>query len=256
MSDKIKILKQLYVSSTYTKDIEIFQEVIEKAAAQGIEVSVRSLKNYKKKYVWVNPNTGLKPGSSPIQPKFKGSANKVVKQSREKANKEIKDKADEQGRPVSTESVSPLMDEERITQTMTWLLQGASRDRIMKQFRKNGVLVDRKQVDYYIQEAFNVFQSIMPQQRETIIGLNLERLNLLFQTCLNEINTNPRTRAVMIKTATAIVSEINMMFGVKGINLNLSNEQNITGKVASMTDEEKYRRLIELKQKADGSFSE
>lgn len=251
MSDKIGTLQHLYETSPFSKDKLIFADVITKAFLLNppIQTSVRSLKLYKAKWKWENKTT-LKDTLNTIKADFKKvDGNKVLKVAKKRA--------------VVTPPIAPPINEynpvaiqDKLTEIMTFLLQGASKAKIFEHYKNKGETITRQDVDKLAQEAYNIYANIAPSQRETILGVNYERLNMLFGLVLQEIKNTPKSTGFLAGKAVQIMGEINSMFGIKSINLNVNSSDGIQNKINNMTDEERFKRLIELKQKEDGSYGE
>lgn len=237
----------MYEDSQLGSDAKIFEEVILKAKEKGISTSVRSLKMYKKAGSWKNDQTASQAIRS-AQP-IHGKNTKIVEVAKKKAvsNEPLED---------PTNKFNPIAFQEKVTEVMTFLLQGASKSRILSYYQTRKEDITRADIDFLAAEAYNIYATIAPAQRETILGLNYERLNMLFQKVLNQMEKEPGKTGFLVGKAVNIMTEMNSMFGIKSINLNVNNTEGIQNKINQMSDEEKMARLIELTQKEDGSFSE
>ncbi len=244
MSDKLSILRNLYENSKQPHDKAAFDEIIELAELQGISTSVRSLKSYKKTYQW-KPISRAKEPEKP-EP-LKNEKNKILKS-------KPTDVPVEPIEIIPSDPLNPVAYQQKLTEVMQFLLQGASKTKIYDHYIQKGEKISRANIDKLADEAYNIYASISPQQRETILGINYERLNMLFNKVIAEMGKNPKSTGYLAGQAVRIMSEINSMFGIKSINLNLNNMDGIHNKVNNMSDEEKMNRLLELTKKDNGTY--
>lgn len=257
MSDKIGILKEFYETSTCLTDASIFAEVIEKAKLKDIKISLRSLKTYKKDYKWNNKNiVNRPPKDTQIVKKTALKKTKIHHKKGLNIVREAKKKSEQEPIIDKTDIFNPIALQEKVTEVMAFLLQGASKGTIQAHYKSKGEELSRADIDRLATEAYNIYANVAPAQRETILGINYERLNMLFQMTVSEIKKSPKSTGFLVGKAVQIMSEMNSMFGIRSMNLNINNTEGIQNKVNTMSEEEKYKRFIELSQNDDGTFSE